>query len=74
MHDGSLKNEKKRIGNPEAHLAGAGDGQVEQVQPLSRSVLLLAVAAQEVHHHVRVVPQAVGKQEHLPMPSVVEDE
>lgn len=43
----------------DTYLACPRDGDVEEVEPLGRPVLSLDVAAQEVHHHVRVVPQAV---------------
>lgn len=42
-----------------AYLASSSDSNVEEVQPLACTVFPLDVAAQEVHHHVGVIPQAI---------------
>jgi len=43
-----------------------GAYEIKQLHPIQVPLLLLAVAADVVHHHIRVIPKAVGQEKDFP--------
>mmetsp|Transcript_704 Transcript_704/g.1501 ORF Transcript_704/g.1501 Transcript_704/m.1501 type:complete len:283 (-) Transcript_704:489-1337(-) len=58
----------------EGRFVGADDDEVKEGEPVERVVFLLPVPADEVHDDIRVVPQTVGQQKHLPARTAVPSE